>query len=162
MMGVKFSTVCCSQGWSQLCSYDVPFAELGVLNNRFINKWSQVQQVIDAVKQHQVTKSAYLSAALEGIKHDGGYGRLTIIPVYENQLAMILTSDSNIRFSKSVLIFAAQLLCVSPAAYRMIRSEGAMRLPREQLIRNLMSRSFNNKSSIKCTSSRTTFCEFVI
>ena len=32
----------------------------------------------------------------------------------------------------------------SPAAYRMIRSGDAMRLPREQLIRDLMSRSLND------------------
>ena len=61
-----------------------------------------------------------------------------------NQLSMILTPKNNLRFSKSALIFAAELLCISPAAYRMIRSGGAMCLPREQLIRELMSLTFND------------------
>ena len=39
----------------------------------------------------------------------------------QSQLDMILTPKNNRRYSKHVMVFAAELLCVSPAAYRMIR-----------------------------------------
>jgi hypothetical protein len=62
------------------------------------------------------------------------------------QIQMLLTSKNNLRYSKHVMILAAELLCVSPAAYRMLRRSGVINLPREQTVRDLMTRSLDDQN----------------
>ena len=61
----------------------------------------------------------------------------------------MLTSSNGRRYSKHVLIFAAELICVSPAAYRLLPTSENLILPREKLVRELMNRSFQNNNLSK-------------
>ena len=62
----------------------------------------------------------------------------------EVQLDYFLTPSNKINYTKYLLILAGKLLCISPAVYRMLRNSRVIILPRERLIRDLMSRSFQN------------------
>ena len=62
----------------------------------------------------------------------------------EVQLDYFLTPSNKINYTKYLLILAGKLLCISSAAYRMLRNSRVIILPRERLIRDLMSRSFQN------------------
>ena len=59
----------------------------------------------------------------------------------EEQIQLLLTKPTGRRFTKHILVLAAELFCVSPAAYRMLRNSGAICLPHENLLRQLLSRA---------------------
>ena len=62
------------------------------------------------------------------------------------QLEMLLIPPNKLRYTKYSLIFAAELLCVSPAAYRMLRGSQTIILPKQQMIRDLTSRSVQDSN----------------
>ena len=62
------------------------------------------------------------------------------------ELQRILTPINGHRYNKHLLILAAELLCISPAAYRMLRRSEAIILPRERTIRELMSKSLSESN----------------
>jgi hypothetical protein len=62
------------------------------------------------------------------------------------QMQMLLIPKNNFRYSKHTSVLAAELLCVSPAAYRMIRRSGILKLPKEQAVRELMSNSLQDQN----------------
>ena len=61
------------------------------------------------------------------------------------QLQLILTPINGRRYNKH-LILASELLCISPAAYRMLRRSEAIILPRERTIRELISKSLSESN----------------
>ena len=70
-------------------------------------------------------------------------------PTYQlilEQLQLILTPINGRRYNKHLLILAAELLCISPAAYRMLRRSEAIILPRERTIREQMSKSLSESN----------------
>ena len=50
------------------------------------------------------------------------------------------------RYSRYVLILAAELICISPAAYRFLRNSKTLILPNEKLIRELLNKSLQNNN----------------
>ena len=49
-------------------------------------------------------------------------------------MQLLLTKIKGRRFTKHNLVLAAELFCVSPAAYRMLRNSGAVCLPRGAVV----------------------------
>ena len=62
------------------------------------------------------------------------------------QTEMLLIPPNNLRYTNYSLTFAAELLCVSPAAYIMLRGLRTIILPKQQMIRDLMSRSIQDNN----------------
>ena len=60
------------------------------------------------------------------------------------QFRLRLTSKNNRRYSKHLLLLAAEIVNVSPSAYRRLRSFDTLILPSERLIRKLLSKSFQD------------------
>ena len=56
----------------------------------------------------------------------------------QDQLQLLITPRNGHRSTKNSFILAAELFCISPFAYRMLRNSGAACLPNEKLIRNLL------------------------
>ena len=56
----------------------------------------------------------------------------------------MLTKSNGRRFTKYTLVLAAELFCISPAAYRMLRNSGAICLPYENRVRELLSHASND------------------
>ena len=68
-------------------------------------------------------------------------------PTYQLILEqLILTPINGRRYNKHLLILAAELLFISPAAYRMLRRSEVIILPREITIRELMSKSLSESN----------------
>ena len=60
------------------------------------------------------------------------------------QFHLVIRSKFGRRYNKHVLILAAEILNISPAAYRMLRRSRVIILPSERLIRKLLSNSFQD------------------
>ena len=68
-------------------------------------------------------------------------------PVYSfllEQFQLLITNKYGRQYNKDVLILAAEILNISPAAYRMLRRSEAIILPSERLTRKLLSNSFQD------------------
>ena len=56
-------------------------------------------------------------------------------------MQLLLTPPKDRRFTKHILILAAEIFFISPSAYRMIRNSGAICLPNDKLVQQLLSRT---------------------
>ena len=64
----------------------------------------------------------------------------------QDQLQLILKPNKNKSYSKHTVIFALELMGVSPAAYRLVRNSKAIILPGKTLIKSLLSNTFQDKN----------------
>ena len=55
------------------------------------------------------------------------------------QLDLLLVQKNGRRYQKNVIIFAAELFTLSPAAFRMVKKSGTILLPDETIIRGQLS-----------------------
>ena len=60
------------------------------------------------------------------------------------QLQLLLCSPKAHRFDKQILVLAAKLYSISPAAWKMLRPSGALALPCFTTMKKLLSRSFQD------------------
>ena len=126
--------------------YVIPKSNFTLQKNSLVSKWSQIDEIIAVVQSHLPSDADYLREAINQLNRMSGMLDSPNFQFLQSQLEMLNTSLKGRRFSKHTIILAAQLLCISPAAYRMLRDSGAVNLPKEQLIRDLLSSSFAENS----------------
>ena len=125
--------------------YEIPKINFNLQKNSLLHRWSQMEEILSIVNNYETSNNDYLLRAIEELKQMTiDVQESTHFQFLETQLEFLLISDNNIRYTKHLLIFAGELLCISPAAYKMIRNYRVLKLPREQLVRNLMTRNFVN------------------
>ena len=98
------------------------------------------------INKHVAGNSDHLNKALEELNSIEDLHTSSHFQFLMSQLEMLLIPPNKLRYTKYSLIFAAELLCVSPAAYRMLRGLQTIILPKQQLIRDLMSRSVQDSN----------------
>ena len=109
------------------------------------HRWSQVDEILSTVENYQVSNSDHLAKVMYQLKQMTS--EVQECPQFQflgAQLDNLLTPYNKIRYTKHLLILAGQLLCISPAAYRMLRNSRTIILPCERLLRDLKTRSFQN------------------
>ena len=62
------------------------------------------------------------------------------------QLDLLITHKNGRRYNKDILVLAAEIINISPSAYRMLRRSEVLILPSERLIRSLLSKSFQDEN----------------
>ena len=124
----------------------IPKKEFQLQKNSLLHRWSQLKEVIEVVSNHTPSNADHLACAMAELTQMAITLKSPHLEFLQAQLQMLLTPKNNLRYTKHLLVFAAELLCISPAAYRMLRRSGAINLPREQLIRELMSSSFQDQN----------------
>ena len=73
----------------------------------------------------------------EELKESPSYG------FFMEQFRLRLTTKNNRRYSKHLLLLAAEIVNVSTSSYRRLRSFDTLALPSERLIRKLLSKSLS-------------------
>ena len=64
----------------------------------------------------------------------------------QDQLQLLLTPHNRRHYCKHTIVFALELLGVSPAAYRLVSNSKTMILPSERLIKSLLSNTFQDEN----------------
>ena len=126
--------------------HTVPQNKLSLQKNNLVSRWSQIDFILKVLSEHRASNEDHLESALKELSKIDDYEGSAHLQFIHAQLQMLLRPSNNLNFAKNIIVLASELLCVSPAAYRMLRNSGVMKLPREQLIRNLMSRSFQDSN----------------
>jgi len=109
--------------------------------NSRIHTWSQLSDIFTVINNHSPSNCDHLNKSLQELNNIDDVANSSHFQFLLAQLEMLLTPPNKLRYSKYSLIFAAELMCISPAAYRMLRGSRTIILPKEQVIRDLMSRS---------------------
>lgn len=109
--------------------------------NSRLHTWSQLSEIFTVINKHSPSNSDHLNKSLQELNNIDDVANSSHFQFLLAQLEMLLTPPNKLRYSKYSLIFAAELMCISPAAYRMLRGSRTMILPKQQVIRDLMSRS---------------------
>lgn len=126
--------------------YEIPKHHFTLNKNSRLNTWSQLSDIFSVINQHSPDNSDHLNKALEELNCIEDLHTSSHFQFLMAQLEMLLIHPNKVRYTKYSLIFAAELLGVSPAAYRMLRGSQTIVLPKQQMIRDLMSRSFQDSN----------------
>ena len=116
----------------------VPKNNFHLQKNNILNKWSQVENIVAAMILHDASTQDHLNKVLTACEQIDELTEDPCLQFLQEQLQLMKSSANGRRYSKHVLIFAAELICVSPGAYRLLRSSQAIILPREKLVRDLI------------------------
>ena len=84
-----------------------------------LSMWSQLSEIYSMINKHVVDNSDNLNKALQELNSIVDLHTSSHFQFLVAQLEMLLTPNK-LRYTKYSLTFAAELLCVSPAAYRML------------------------------------------
>ena len=106
-----------------------------------ISKWSQINVIISVINSYEPSNEDNLKQALKYLESMADPRDSPHFQFIQDQLQLLLTPPKVRRFTKHSLIFAAEIFCISPSAYRMMRESGAICLPNDKLVRNLLSRT---------------------
>lgn len=123
---------------------EVPKKMFPLQKNSLLSRWTQVNELISAINSHEADSADLLKKAIQFLKlmtdcHD--------LPQYQfvlSQLHMLLSPAKGRRYDKDVLILAAELHNISPAAYKMLRKSGSIALPSVKLIKQMLSKCFQD------------------
>ena len=88
--------------------------------NSRLSTWSQLSEIYSVINKHVVDNSDHLNKALQELNSIVDLHTSSHFQFLVAQLEMLLTPPNKLRYTKYSLTFAAELLCVSPAAYRML------------------------------------------
>lgn len=126
--------------------FKIPKNNFALNKNSRLNKWSQLSNIFETINKHVPSNSDHLNKALQELKYIDDFHSSSHYQFLTAQLEMLLLPSNKLRYTKYSLIFAAELLCISPAAYRMLRGSKTIMLPKQQVIRDLMCRSLQDSS----------------
>ena len=124
---------------------------MGIPKNSLIHRWSQLSDLIDSTIKFEATNEAIWKKAsilLESL--DISDDDSSVMTFLLEQFHLMIRSKFGRRYNKHVLILAAEILNISPAAYKMLRRSRAIILPSERLIRKLLSNSFQDNGAEAC------------
>ena len=124
--------------------YNVPKKLFDLQKNSLISRWSQIDNILSITQRFEPTNEDYLDRVnklLDGMAelHDNPHFQFI-----QDQFLLLLTKPNGRRFTKHTLVLAAELFCISPAAYRMLRNSGAICLPHENRVRELLSHTLDD------------------
>lgn len=123
--------------------YEISKKLFNLQKNSLISRWSKIDEILVVTRRFEPSNEDYLqriSKLFDGMVelHDQ-----PLFQFLQDQMLLLLTKPNVRRFTKHILVLAAELFCVSPAAYRMLRNSGAICLPHENRVRELLSRASN-------------------
>ena len=93
---------------------DVPKYKFDLQKNSLLHKWTQVRNIITVMNLHEASTQDLLSKLIKECKQVTDLADAPNFQFLQEQLQLMLSSPQGRRYSKHVLIFAAELICVSP------------------------------------------------
>ena len=126
--------------------YSIPKKKFDLQKNSLISRWSQIDDILSVTRRYEPDNEDYLERITNVFEsmvemHDNPHFQFI-----QDQVLLLLTKPSGRRFTKHALILAGELFCLSPAAYRTLRNSGAICLPNEKRVRELLSQASDDKN----------------
>ena len=123
---------------------EVPKQTLNIPRSSLVHKWSMVKDIVNNVSLYEPSNDDYLQKALKSLNSMETLLDSLTYQFLIDQFNLLLSKKHGRRYHKHVLIFAAELLNISPAAYRMVKRSEIIILPDEQMIRGLLTKSLSD------------------
>lgn len=112
--------------------------------NNLLHKWSQFKNIISVLSSYVHKSQDVIDQVIDELSAISEFEHHPSFQFIQEQLQILSTPANGRRYTKNVLIFAAELLCTSPAAYRLLRNSNVILLPHETLVRDLMNKSLQD------------------
>ena len=128
---------------------EVPKQTLNIPRSSLLHKWSMVKDIVNNVSLYEPSNDDYLQKALKSLNSMETLLDCSTYQFLTNQFNLLLSKKHGCRYHKHVLIFAAELLNISPAAYRMVKRSEIIILPDEKMIHGLLTKSLSEDNSEK-------------
>ena len=124
--------------------FEVKRNKLGSNRDGIVHRWSELKRILNVLNEHCVTSADHLQRAIEELDLCEDLLNCPSFQFIQDQLQLLSKPNNNKCYSKHIIIFALELIGVSPAAYKLIRNSKAIILPGKTLIDSLLSNTFKD------------------
>ena len=125
---------------------EVPYALFELPKNHIIHSWKQVERIISVTNGYVPSTQDHVQHAIKTLEEIKELHDSTTCQFIIDQLQLLLTPPKGRRFTKHTLVFAVELWCISPAAYKMLQKSNTLTLPRDGMIRDLLDKTKGNEN----------------
>ena len=123
---------------------EVSKQELGVTWNSLIQKWTDLAAAVTKLREYKLNDHDHSQKALDYLNCMDSYLEDPTFQFILEQLGLLLTHENGRRYQKHVLVFAAELFSVSPAAFRLLKRSGTVIMPNEGM--SLLSKALREEN----------------
>ena len=123
---------------------EIPIQTPNIARSSLVHKWSIVKDIVNNVSLCEPSNDDYLQKALKSLNSMETLLDSSTYQFLIDQFNLLLSKKHGRRYHKHVLIFAAELLNISPAAYRMVKRSEIIILPGEKMIRGLLTKPLSD------------------
>ena len=121
-----------------------------IQKNGYIHKWSELQKIVDILIKHNNPSEAHFKKAVQELDLCEEFIDSPTFQFIQEQLQLFIKSHFQLKsYSKHTVIFALELMGVSPAAYRLIRNSKLVYLPSERFLKGILSKTFQDENLSK-------------
>ena len=128
---------------------EVPKSKFKLQKNSLLSKWSHLQFIFSVLKDFEAESSDCQKIALNALESMDEYHDSPHFQFIRTQLQLLLCKPKGRQYEKHLVVIAAELHNVSPAAYKMLRKSGALALPSIKLIKKMLSNTLQDTNLVK-------------
>ena len=119
----------------------------GIQKDGYIHKWSDVQTILRKLVEYKMSSEAHLKKAHQELDLCDEFIDSPSFQFIQEQLQLFNKSHLKSKsYSKHTVIFALELMGVSPAAYRLIRNSRLVYLPSQRFLKGILSNTFQDEN----------------
>ena len=122
----------------------VPKGKFSLQKNSLLSRWTQVDDIVSVVDNYENINNDYLTIVLESLDKMEDLHGSAHFQFLRAQIQLLLIAPKGRRFDKQILVVAAEIYGISPAAYKMIYRSGVLAIPSVSTIKKLLRASFND------------------
>jgi len=115
---------------------------------KVIFRWTQVEDIMSVIDNYDIKNSDHLKIILESLDKMEDLHGSAHFQFLRAQLQLLLNAPKGHRFDKQILVVAAEIYGISPAAYKMIYRSGVLAIPSVATIKKLLRASFNDDNLV--------------
>ena len=122
----------------------VPKGKFSLQKNSLVSRWTQMDDIVSVIDNYEIKNDDRLKIILESFDKMEELHGSAHFQFLRAQLELLLTAPKGRRFDKQILVVAAEIYGISPAAYKMIYRSGVLAIPSVATIKKLLRASFND------------------
>ena len=123
---------------------EISKSKFSLQKNSLISRWTQFNDIFNVIRQHQASTMDFHTIVMETLKLMVDVHDLPLFQFLKTQFEMLLSPPKGRRFDKNLIVLAAELHNVSPAAYKFLRKSASIILPSTKMIKQMLSKTLSD------------------
>ena len=128
---------------------EVPKSKFRLQKNSLLSRWSQLEHIFSTVENFEPDSTDYHAIALNALDSMNDYHDSQHFQFIQSQLKLLLSKPQGRQYDRNLVVIAAELHNISPAAYKMLRKSKVLALPSIKFINKMLSNTLQEANLVK-------------